>query len=167
MYLFQEQKIKYIFYNNLIMTERIQNAIDVFLDAINKGTLAKGTCCACAIGNLIADKINYQIKNLVHNPQAPNGLWWKQEGFHTGGINYESPLLEMLDFTIEEIVEIEKAFEDNTSRSYVDYNFCSKEKIREDQIKGLKAVVEVMMKFDDVKDDVNEVFTEKAESIPL
>ena len=43
------------------MTPRIQEAIDVFLDAINNGTLAKGTCTACAVGNLAAHYTNGKI----------------------------------------------------------------------------------------------------------
>lgn len=35
------------------MTQRVQKAIDIFLDAINNGTLAKGSCTRCAVGNLV------------------------------------------------------------------------------------------------------------------
>ena len=44
------------------MTERISKAIDIFLDAVNNGTLAKGTCIACAVGNLVAHGMGGEIK---------------------------------------------------------------------------------------------------------
>ena len=63
------------------MTERIKKAIDIFLDAINNGTLAKGTCIACAVGNLVADAINYKIDmSLTKNfdiSKIPNAQWGK------------------------------------------------------------------------------------------
>lgn len=146
-----------------MMTQRIENAINVFLDAINNGTLAKGTCCACAIGNLIADKINYKIEELDHDTSKPNGVWWD----YVAGFNKKAEILNKLDFTINEVIEIEKAFENNTKINYLSYYNSSKKQIREDQINGLKAVIEVMMSFDDVKEDVDAVFTKKAELIPV
>ncbi|NJL78547.1 MAG: hypothetical protein HC917_06310 [Richelia sp. SM2_1_7] len=43
------------------MTERISKAIDVLLDAVNNRTLAKGTCTACAVGNLIAAGLGEKV----------------------------------------------------------------------------------------------------------
>lgn len=34
------------------MSPRTQKAIDIFLDALNEGTLTKGDCAACAVGTL-------------------------------------------------------------------------------------------------------------------
>ena len=49
------------------MNNRITKAIDIFLDAINEGTLAKGNCCACAVGNLVAHGMNGKISRLENS----------------------------------------------------------------------------------------------------
>lgn len=63
---------------------------------------------------------------------------------------------------------IEKGtFETNTRISYHKYDYYTSEEIRADQIKGLEAVVQVMLDFDDCKELVQEIFTSKAELIPV
>ena len=61
------------------MTPRIQKAIDIFLDAINQGTLAKGSCAACAVGNLVAHGLNY---DLINNGLGSAYLWKNKAGEH-------------------------------------------------------------------------------------
>ena len=73
--------------------------------------------------------------------------------------------VEATDFTGLELAQIEFAFESNTEIRYEEYHRETPENIRADQIKGLEAVVNVMMKFDDVKADVKEVFTNKLQPV--
>ena len=175
------------------MTPRIQKAIDIFLDAINEGTLAKGTCTACAVGNLVAHgmgaKINYSsgfgYRALDPNGRTVNNQKWSyffityRDGIRKGGllgrvrsfseIARFPDLQEAIDnigFTLEELSQIEYAFETNTEIAFENYWKNTPEDIRADQIRGLEAVVKVMLKFDEQEDDVKEVFTSKAELIP-
>lgn len=173
------------------MTQRIEHAIDIFLDALNKGTLAKGTCAACAVGNLVADGMGGKISivNGVFKCDEYNSRWnilfmtdnqgnqdfrdqlyvnrvfksfTKKEYFEGGEQN-----VSVTDFTEQELATIEFTFETNTKIHNTDYDEHSQEEIRADQIKGLEAVVKVMLKFDEVKEDVETVFTKKAELISI
>jgi hypothetical protein len=158
------------------MTQRIQEAIDIFLDAINNGTLAKGSCHACAVGNLVAAGqggiiINYNECTTVNN------AWGKL--FSTNYFGHQSyyksfehdPMviknIQSTKFTLQELVVIENVFETNTKINCYLYSDYSNEEIRKDQIRGLEAVVKVMLKFDEQNDDVKEVFTKKAELIAV
>jgi hypothetical protein len=84
-----------------------------------------------------------------------------------GSIELGLKAISYTDFTEEELSQIEYTFEKNTSIHADDYYFHTKEEIRQDQIKGLEAVVRVMLKFDKCQDEVQEVFTSKAELIPI
>jgi len=163
------------------MTKRIQNAIDIFLDAINNGTLAAGTCTACAVGNLVAAGIGYEIDKDFNSfvklkndtlKVKPNAAW--MAAFSSSreaiiGYTKEDGLknIEATDFTLEEILKIERAFERNTRISYGRYYEFSKKEIRADQIKGLEAIVKVMLTFDEQKENVKEIFTNRAELIEV
>lgn len=176
-----------------MLTERISNAIDIFLDAINEGTLAKGDCTKCAIGNLVrkgmglskeeyclgklrslgdGSFINWSLifsTNNRFNYQKNKPQKFNRDNYKAILVNY--PLIkEQIDsteFTVEELAKIENTFEKNTKIWFSDYIFHSKEKVREDQIRGLEAVVRVMMEFDNCEDNVKEVFTSKAELIEV
>lgn len=163
------------------MTPRIENAINVFLKALEQGTLAKAACTACAVGNLVADGMNHDI-NLDddYKPFIARNAYWGSLFTTTDGkqrisdpdylrkLEYEKAVdnIESTEFTQEELMAIEYAFETNTEIIISCYKDTSKQDIRADQMKGLEAVVEVMMDFDDVKDSIQEVFTSKAELIP-
>lgn len=164
------------------MTKRIEKAIDIFLDAVNNGTLAKGSCIACAVGNLVAHGMNGTISKRKGKFSCSgefesdvNSGVWSLAFVTTGGDQsvYKSYLKNPLvlssvaatDFTIDELMKIEYAFETNTEIPHTDYGLTAPQEIRADQIKGLEAVVNVMMTFDDVKADVKEVFTNKLKPV--
>ena len=160
------------------MTPRIQKAIDTFLDSLNEGTLAKGTCVACAVGNLVAAGAGAKItEDLESCAGYLNSTWsfafsTNSEGTRRIDKSYfdnEEVIdnISKTDFSIHELMQIEYAFETNTEISYISYDNCSRKSIRQDQIKGLEAVVKVMLSFDEQVEDVKEVFTHKAELIPL
>lgn len=151
------------------MTERVQKAIDTLLDAINNRTLGKGSCTACAVGNLVAKGLNYEITDISDvNPII--GGWAR--AFYTVGTyqhkqssSYDSPevvkCVQSTDFTLEELMEIEYAFETNTKINHTQYTSTSDKQVLRDQIKGLEAVIKVMMEFDEVEADIQQVFTDK------
>lgn len=183
------------------MTQRIQEAIDIFLDAISEGTLAKGSCIACAVGNLIAagkgGKIEREIskKGIISFGCTVENTHWAM--LFTTLISDGKQRREVLDqiltkglggvkgdntrgfakmgleeiastkFTPNELAAIEHAFETNTAISLSSYNECTDEAIKKDQIRGLEAVVKLMLQFEEQGDDIKEVFTSKAELIPI
>lgn len=162
------------------MTNRIQNAIDIFLDAINKGTLAKGNCAACAVGNLVAAGLGGTIKiNQLYGEANCNVYNWAWNAYFVtcdGNQKVTSYMkdvpsvvknIKATEFTGKELMKIEYAFETNTDIPLSNYQYNTDEAIRADQIKGLEAVVKVMMGFDDCTDSVAEVFTNKAELIAI
>jgi anaerobic ribonucleoside-triphosphate reductase len=146
---------------------RIQRAIDIFLDAIINGTLAKGTCVACAVGNLVAAgagaKIEYEIgflKRVEFSCNYDNTSWgvlllpYTQNETYKRRYNSAIDDISKTEFTIDELLKIEKAFEDNTKIRYREYPISTPEEIRKDQINGLKAVIKVMEEFDEIKENV-------------
>ena len=157
------------------MEKRVEKAIDIFLDAINNGTLAKGTCTACAVGNLVSDgmsgKINYNELVNEFSCNKDNNRWGDavilmDTTYHAK--NKESrDCVDATDFTLKELSIIERAFEDNTYIGWMSYTDYPLKEIRADQIKGLEAVIKVMLSFTNDESDVKEVFTKKAELISL
>jgi len=148
------------------MTERINKAIDIFLNAIEKGELAKGECRMCAVGNLVRaggceDNVHWSFLFVT------NGL--KKQTISRVFLNDDDVQknIEATDFTWQELAKIEFAFETNSKIDIMDYAKHTTEEIRADQIKGLESVVEVMMDFDDVKGNIKELFTQKAELIAI
>ncbi len=170
------------------MEKRIENAIDIFLDALNEGTLAKGDCTACAVGNIVRHGMGltreqYNLNTLELDHKNDEYINWSmlfstQYGGHQERDSNSELLLEKYsvikkqinstEFDIDELAMIEYAFETNTKIMFTEYYNHTKEEVRADQIKGLEAVVKVMLTFNkDTKTDVKKVFTNKAELIAI
>ena len=163
------------------MTPRIQKAIDIFLDSLNNGTLVAGNCSACAVGNLVAEAfgIKYHVDEIAVwydrieaiNREYPPTVW---TNFFMNGIvkdNNDASEKKAMDiickqtgFTLPELAAIERAFESNCYLKGIGHDPIE---LRKSQIEGLAAVVEVMMGFDGIQEDVQEVFISKAELIPI
>ena len=157
------------------MTKRIQKAIDIFLDAINNGTLGKGSCRACAVGNLVAHGLGGKVYKTADGFESTiEEINWGKcfSTYNNKQIvcleykNYIQNEIKATDFSLEELMQIEYAFETNTKIEYMYYDRYSIQKIKQDQIKGLEAVIKVMLTFDDIKPNneseyINEVFTSK------
>lgn len=166
------------------MTPRVERAINVLLDSLNNETLAKGSVCGCAIGNLINASFNSKIekevdhfggtylKSNIIDDAGMEANWYdhiRKDDFRVDASDIFKEQTKNLEFTEKEIIAIERAFESNTviPGYSVGKGHHTKEEIRADQIKGLEAVVKVMLSFDESKDDVKEVFTNKADLIPV
>ena len=149
-----------------MLTKRIKEAIDIFLDAINNGTLVKGDPCGCAVGNLLAGAQGITLtkepylKGVKIKPDY-NGDWYDM------GCRLLKLMAEKTEFTHQQLLKIERTFENNTSITHTVYNEYTKEEIRADQIKGLEAVIELMLTFDEQKENIKEIFTNKANLIPV
>jgi len=151
---------------------RITRAIDIFLDAINKGTLAKGTCSACAVGNLVAKgRLEIDSRGSIGCSGFDNTAWadafcTNENGQQVYTHNMTDPKVlfnvEQTEFTIEELIAIEFTFETNTKLDYFYYSRSTPEEIRADQIAGLSAVIKVMESFTEEQESYVEDFVERA-----
>lgn len=139
-------------------SKRHNNAIRVLVNAYFNDTLAKGTCTACAVGNLVADALGAKVnKNLKC---SINKMYWAKV-FCTSdkyqSINEENYFgeskkqIDSTGYTWQELARIEKVFEENTIISHVDYDDYSEEEISQDKFNGLKAVFEVLCEIEGVE----------------
>lgn len=139
---------------------RFEKTTNVLLDAFLNGTLAKGDCKACAVGNLVADAQNGKVRlindsyNSLESYCTTNNHFWsdyfctnyneqskyylKDEFTNLTGIKN---LEKLTDYSIEELAQIEYLFETNTKISIQFYCQRSKEEIAQDQLNGLTAVL--------------------------
>lgn len=164
------------------MTDRVKKAIDIFLDALNAGTLAKGSCAACAVGNLIANGLGCKLEkwgksyDWLDKNGNPVQLWWQRlffsdedgQNIKLGYLRHKNVMeqIEATDFSWQELARIEEVFETSSEIDFNDYRDYTTEEIREDQIKGLNAVVKLMFEMDAIKESVEEQFTNKTNVTP-
>lgn len=163
-------------------SERFNRAIASLVKGYMNGTLAKGTCAACAVGNIIAGAtgctiektegddgdVDFDFVNIIGHVFIPS---W-QRVFITNvndrrlsrknrqRINlsnyYGASQLEIdaTGYSVQELADVEWAFEKATKIHFMDYyTIRNKQKIDEDQLNGLYAVVDVLCKiegYDDV-----------------
>lgn len=165
------------------MTERFKKAYDALVRAYFEGTLAKGSCIACACGNIIFNAIGepltkeifklevakyrtrfldeYDVSVLKTFRDKAESLWSSKRNFSGASCIRPIPQFEHdvneSGYTVKEFTEIEEAFEMNTKLSISRY-FCTFEQdILEDQYKGLCAVVDVLMKLDEQIEGADEL----------
>lgn len=149
-------------------SERFTNAISALIKGFFNETLVKGSCKACAVGNIIANSMSYTTKKLdngiVWNNQ--NGLpvdvnWFSVFCTNSAGKQRISPHffkgkakeeIESTGYSWQILAECESAFERATVIGYSWYDTHSQDKILADQYKGLIAVVEVLCKHEGIED---------------
>ena len=161
------------------MTPRIEKAIDILLDALNAGTLRKGSCRACAVGNLVTAGMRRPVFVQADGspPWGVHNYMWPRLFYTSGKEQVHHPHMEdnelvreeveSTGFTASELMAIEYAFECNTrlfsNQWHIDPSKAAT--IRRNQVRGLEAVVKAMLKFEqDTVTDVEEVFTKKAKA---
>lgn len=144
------------------MTKRFEKAYNSLYKAYMNDTLAKGTCTACAVGNIIADAMGLVITKLSPHEYKCEGFntWWANIFITLGNYQkiYSYPNLEdkkesikiLTDYTWQEMAKIEYAFETNTKINYENYYSSSDSAILNDQFNGLMAVMDVMIELDEI-----------------
>ena len=158
---------------------RFERAYEALYNAWNNGTLAKGICTACAVGNIVAAGIGATVDSLL-NCNKDNDYWSNLFCTDEGGqtirdTTYVSEnnldmLAERLEkdtgYTEKELAEVEYAFETNTEIKYKDYFKRTQEEIEMDQYNGLMAVMDVLIQLDKVKEGntYKETFKEKLQT---
>lgn len=164
---------------------RIDRAIDIFLDALNDGTLEAGQCTTCAVGSLVRAGMiqtnNYKeipsdnafiIDNEVEVEGVTNSDWaylfvthgntqFKKQAFCPFEEKYIPASKEDITKGLKAISYTEFTEEELAKIEYAFETNTKGDEI-EDQIKGLEAVVKIMQTFDEDKREVKEIFTNKA-----
>lgn len=145
-------------------SKRFSDAIDALVKGYIHGTLAKGTCAACAVGNIVAKGIGCEIKNrngVFEWMRNTNPSW--SMVFVTGSDgsqficpeNYLGSIKNEIDstgYTWQELARVEEAFEQNTKISFENYENVTPEEIDKDQLNGLYAVVDVLCEIEGIKE---------------
>lgn len=155
------------------MTTRFNNAINALVQAFFTDTLAKGTCTACAVGNICAAAMGAKVvpyahsKNLfaaIKEGKEVNNYSWNCLFFTdpTGKQRIaEEPeeypfavkIIESTGYTIQELARVEKAFETHTKIDSLYYYLTyTKAEIMEDQYNGLMAVVNTLCEIEGIED---------------
>ena len=165
------------------MTERVQKAIDIFLDSLNDGTLVSGNCAACAVGNLVAANCGVKLYSKVDSC-GDVFITLENEDVFLPEIGKPARLTSWVNLFCTRDQEQRRVNIKNFSSDYqeellaivnqtgftinelaeIEYTF---ETVARHQgvIHALEAVVQVMLNFDDNVENVKEIFTNKAEAI--
>jgi hypothetical protein len=125
----------------LKMTKRFDNAIKTGVRAFFDGTLKKGLCSACMVGNICGGNPAWSYVFAT----ATNGVQL------TNAVNYFGAVKEVIDntgYAWQDLARIEKAFEQNTKIQSGLYSIHTQSEIMQDQFNGLMAVVDVLMELD-------------------
>ena len=161
------------------MTQRFEKAYNALYNAFMNDTLAKGSCKACAVGNIIADSMGgiIEIDNKFNIRCDINNTFWNAVFYTTDGeqhidnsCNYQYTkkcIKKLTGYSWKEMSKIEFAFEINTMIGHVEYNQCTPEQIMEDQFNGLMAVMDVLIQLDEVKEgnSYKETFKHKFQTV--
>ena len=167
------------------MTQRFEKAYNALYNAFMNDTLAKGTCTACAVGNIVADAMGAKVysqedMNSIRFHCSNDNYWWGEmfvtysDGQRITKISENSEvkklrkkILNLTGYTWRELAKVEKAFEENTEIPFEKYNHYTPEQIMEDQFNGLMAVMDVLIKLDEVKEgnSYKETFKNKFQTV--
>lgn len=137
------------------MTKRFQKAYNALVDAYFDKTLQAGSCTACACGNIIRDAMGVL-------PTASRDELIDKVSFWIYGVRYwndpqmherhKKMITDLTGYSPREFMCIETAFESNT-RFKAPYINPESDDIDQDIFRGLMAVVDVMIKLDDIKEE--------------
>lgn len=168
------------------MTQRFEKAYNALYNAFMNDTLAKGTCTACAVGNIVADAMGAEVysqeddMNSITFHCSNDNHWWQKmfvtdsHGQTITKISEDSKvkqlrknILNLTGYTWRELAKVEKAFEENTEILFNDYLESTPQQIMEDQFNGLMAVMDVLIKLDEVKEgnSYKETFKHKFQTV--
>jgi hypothetical protein len=150
-------------------SERFQKAYDSLVRAFFEGTLAPGTCTACACGNIIADAVGKplsaeEFQQEIHmypetliRPGIPEWNRRRTGNASSNGGRFEivyqakdeyKDVVNEAGYTTAEFATIETVFENAAVINYSNYSRYSEEQILEDQYEGLRAVIDVLLELE-------------------
>lgn len=154
-------------------SKRFNKATEALYNAFFNGTLAKGNCAYCAVGNLVADSIGYKVElDTVYYKEYdsfPNTSWrhlfCTSSDVHDGtcirSTRTDDPTLiekalkeiQSTGYSEQELSKVEFAFETNTRIHLDRYYQHSEQEILEDQYNGLVAVFNVLLEIEGISND--------------
>lgn len=143
------------------MTQRFEKAYNALYNAFMNDTLAKGSCTACAVGNIVADAMGgkvYKSDNNMLDSTVPNVFWSNifctcgGEQSITRNYTIEEKIKELTGYSWKEMAMVEYVFENNTKIIFEYYHNYSERQIMEDQFNGLMAVMDVLIELDRVEE---------------
>jgi hypothetical protein len=150
------------------MTQRFEKAYNALYNAFMNNTLAKGSYRACAVGNIVADAMGgnvYKEKSGFEYGCNVINSWWSEMFIttHCGQsitttrqnldvTDYRKRIKNLTGYTWKELAKVERVFEQNTKINHQRYCEYSEKDIMEDQFNGLMAVMDVLIKFDNVEE---------------
>lgn len=136
--------------------ERFNRAVAALVKGYLNGTLAKGTCAACACGNIVAASLGETIERGIFSSAyrwstAKDYSAW---GVYVRGVDHLIGEQQVVatGYSREEFALIEKAFEFNTSIWHYEYGAHTPEQIDADQYNGLVAVFNLLCELDGIAD---------------
>lgn len=133
--------------------ELLNRTLDTLTSAYENKTLQAENCAACAVGNMLADCYGVQIiggpKGSLGWSQGANpGRWWTEMAVFRGliprnwGDVHERKHIEIVTgYTMDELCQIEEAFESGAKTSSSDKQYA-----------GLQAVYEALLDIHSVED---------------
>jgi hypothetical protein len=140
-------------------TERFNRAYDALVKAFFEGTLAKGECDACAVGNIInyshpfteddRSELKYHSSGwvTVFCTMSVGGQY-----FHESKYRDKAKIqIDATGYSPKELAKIEWAFEKTCKIRSDAYYSCTEQEVLEDQYNGLAAVVDVLLALDNIK----------------
>lgn len=159
------------------MTERFKKAYDSLVRAFFEGTLAKGTCVACACGNIIFDAIGDPVTKEDIAIEMGGFSFFRDKGDRAKELWSDKRVADLITYTFhvlpeyrdeineagysaDEFAKIETAFESNTIWPITKYWKLTEEQVLEDQYRGLCAVVDVLMELDNMSQGADEYKSE-------
>lgn len=155
------------------MTPRFEKAYNALYNAFMNDTLAKGTCKACAVGNIVANAMGVSVTS-KYDCEVDNTFWNDIFYTTTAGEQIirrnaicEKRLKELTEYSWEELAKVEYAFERAAKIHYYYYRFYTPQQIMEDQFNGLMAVMDVLIELDEVKEgnSYKETFKNKFQTV--
>lgn len=131
-------------------TERFERAIAALVKGFFNGTLVKGHCAACAVGNIVAAGIGCEVeisKNAINTDWMNVFVTLHGDGQILHPKDYFGNAKRLIDSTFyswQELARVENAFEKATVIHVDDYKKHTADEILNDQYRGLMAVVDVL-----------------------
>lgn len=158
-----------------------EHSVAVLVKAFFDGTLAKGLCAACAVGNLVAagqgGTITRTLPFVRHNDRdvtfccdTKNQYWGSLFTTADGEQQFCSDYLRNSEvraniratgYATRDLMRIEYAFETHTDICATAYHRHSEEEILDDQYRGLMAVLDVLFDIHEVEDAARPTATDR------
>ena len=147
------------------MTQRFEKAYNALYNAFMNDTLASGTCSACAVGNIVADAMGGKVEklNTIEFICDIDNEWWNNlfitssNGQEISKLKDDScvkyfrkKIFDLTGYRWNELAKVEYAFEKNTRMKIGEYDEHTEQEVMEDQFNGLMAVMDVLIKLDEV-----------------